>query len=540
MERTNQLVLTFLLNAGWQLAVIATVTSLCAWLLRKTSARYQHRLWVIAIMLSLGFPALSASRLFSADFFTRQERQQTTTFAESSLLDTTTPVTAPVKETSSFFRVNRNIATGLVALYFLFLCFGILKLLKAWLRTKAISRSAYRIEFPDSVEAVIGRCREAVGVKKVRILCSNDVTVPMTVGSLNPMVIVPEQLLREADADVLTSAIGHELVHVLRRDYFLNLIYELIYLPLLFHPAAALVRRRIRQTRELRCDELVTERLMKAEVYARSLVRLAGSAVALGRSTTTLSVGVADADILEERVMTMLRRPKISIRRKNLLLITVALGFSVPCIAAAPYSLPVSIATPGAARAPRPEATEVIQTQEVQEKEGKQGSESSARRRAALEARRRREERDIETLRQRLERAEQAQRPDEQETLKRELRAKEEAMEKLERELKGRIYTFSNELSEQERREREQLEREKKAKRQAELAKKATVTMQQAIQIAMSQQTGTVLECRLVGERDDVFYHTQILSGDEPETTITHLLISALDGRVVKIEREKR
>lgn len=67
--------------------------------------------------------------------------------------------------------------------------------------------------------------------------------------------------MREADTDVLTSAIGHELVHVLRRDYLLNLAYELIYLPLSFHPAAALVRRRINQTRELSCDELVTEKL---------------------------------------------------------------------------------------------------------------------------------------------------------------------------------------------------------------------------------------------------------------------------------------
>ena len=68
-----------------------------------------------------------------------------------------------------------------------------------------------------------------------------------------------------------------------------------------------------------------------------------------------------------------------------------------------------------------------------------------------------------------------------------------------------------------------------------EAAKKANITMQQAIQIAMSQQPGTVMQCRLIieqlaGERDQVFYILTIVSNDEPKT----MLISAVDGRVVR------
>src|SRR5581483_4006156 len=146
---------------------------------------------------------------------------------------------------------------------------------------------------------------------------------------------------------LLTSAIGHELVHVSRRDYLFNLICELAWLPLSFHPAAALVRRRIRQTRELRCDELVTDRLLEAEVYARSLVRLAGSAAAPGHPAITLAVGIADADILEERVMTMLRRSKTDVRRKNLLLLAASLLLAAPCVAAVPFALRISINSQG-------------------------------------------------------------------------------------------------------------------------------------------------------------------------------------------------
>jgi len=92
---------------------------------------------------------------------------------------------------------------------------------------------------------------------------------------------------------------------------------------------------------------------------------------------------------------------------------------------------------------------------------------------------------------------------------------------------------------------RRKLEREIMARRQAELAKKANITMQQAIQIAMSQQSGTVMECRLIGERpagerDQVLYILTIVSGDEPESATTRMLISAVDGHVVKTWKDEK
>jgi uncharacterized membrane protein YkoI len=79
----------------------------------------------------------------------------------------------------------------------------------------------------------------------------------------------------------------------------------------------------------------------------------------------------------------------------------------------------------------------------------------------------------------------------------------------------------------------------------AELAKKANITMQQAIQIAMSQQPGTVMQCRLIGEqpageRDQVFYILTIVSGDDQKSASTTMLISAVDGRVVRTWKNER
>jgi uncharacterized membrane protein YkoI len=343
-------------------------------------------------------------------------------------------------------------------------------------------------------------------------MCSASVAVPITVGIRAPLVILPERLLQEAERAVLTSAIGHELVHVLRRDYLLNLLYELIALPLAFHPATALLKRRIRETRELGCDELVTDRLLEPAVYARSLVQLAGAAITVGRPNATISVGIADADILEERVMTILNKPKLSLWRKNLLLAAAALVFIVSCVVAAPFALHVSINSQNAAD------REGV-TQEAREKEMK------------ISEAKRKQMRDLEEL----------------------LKQKAAELEALHERL-GATLTQEEEakLKQQVRRLERQLSELKHAHAQArgfvelqgdELAKLAQISMHQAIQIATAQQPGTVLVCFLRGHREEgreiVLYDVTILSASGAENTTTRVAINAIDGSILATRNEK-
>src|SRR3982751_3986081 len=59
MEKISQLLLTFVLNACWQGALVAAVALLCARLLRGTAARQQHLLWVAGLVLSVCLPVFS-------------------------------------------------------------------------------------------------------------------------------------------------------------------------------------------------------------------------------------------------------------------------------------------------------------------------------------------------------------------------------------------------------------------------------------------------------------------------------------------------
>src|SRR5918998_902038 len=62
MRISSQLLLTFLLNAFWQVALIAALASFGSWLLRNSGARYRHWLWVSALCLAFLVPTITSLR----------------------------------------------------------------------------------------------------------------------------------------------------------------------------------------------------------------------------------------------------------------------------------------------------------------------------------------------------------------------------------------------------------------------------------------------------------------------------------------------
>jgi beta-lactamase regulating signal transducer with metallopeptidase domain len=345
MRISSQLLLTFLLNAFWQVALIAGLTAFGSWLLRNSVARYRHWLWASALCLAFFVPAFTASQTL---FDTVAQSGTPIILGNDNIppLLETVADTAPIAIPGTF-RLNQALGFALLAVYFAFLLFRIFKLIQAWQVTRSIRHSAVELEPDARIAEIIGRCELQIGARsrKVKIFRSETLPVPVTIGLFHPAIILPEPLLREGNVELLTSAIAHEFIHVARQDYLLNFIYELLFVPISFHPAAALLRRRVKQTRELCCDELVAERILNAEVYARSLVRLASSAPPLRRLSVTTTVGIADADILEARIMSLLRKPELNTRWKKLLLVAVSLLLLVPCVAAATYAMRFDVAT---------------------------------------------------------------------------------------------------------------------------------------------------------------------------------------------------
>src|SRR5260370_19478179 len=204
MRTISQLLLTLLLNACWQIPLIAALASFCGWLLRRSTSRYRHLLWVAALLLSILLPAITSSRILFDGMQTATAPQQTLVIEQDMVkpddLTSLAPATTPVTTTSAI-QLSRNLAVSLILLYFVFLSYRAYKLARAWKTTRAIKRTASAIETSEAVEAIVAKCQTGIGSRGVHVLCSDSISVPITIGLFQPLIILPEQLLNEGNTD---------------------------------------------------------------------------------------------------------------------------------------------------------------------------------------------------------------------------------------------------------------------------------------------------------------------------------------------------
>jgi HEAT repeat protein/beta-lactamase regulating signal transducer with metallopeptidase domain len=343
MDRISEFALGFVLNAAWQIAVIALIAWMCSRLLRSAAARYRHALWVAALVLSLALPVWGLLDLTGEA--KRHTAKQQTEFAQTPENLTSAPHSrqdlkiAPAQPSALTLgqllqRRRQPIVTApslplLLALgYALFILYRSGVLWRSWRRTRELRRSTYAREIPARMNLIVERCRNALGRRNVHLVCSAEVAVPVTIGTRAPLIILPESFFSELPDETLVSVLGHEMAHIARRDYALNLVYEFLLLPISFHPLAGFIRRQIDRTRELACDEMVTERLLEPKLYAHALVRVADTLVSPAGQAFTL--GIFDADILEERIMKLTQnRRRLGKRTARLLALTT---FTLLCL----------------------------------------------------------------------------------------------------------------------------------------------------------------------------------------------------------------
>lgn len=110
---------------------------------------------------------------------------------------------------------------------------------------------------------------------RVRLLVSKSISGPMALGWIRPAVLLPVGLLTGLPREHIEAILAHELAHVRRHDYLVNLIQSAIEVALFYHPAVWWVGREIRQIREECCDEEAAAIYGDRMVYARALTGLA-------------------------------------------------------------------------------------------------------------------------------------------------------------------------------------------------------------------------------------------------------------------------
>jgi uncharacterized protein (TIGR03435 family) len=108
----------------------------------------------------------------------------------------------------------------------------------------------------------------------VPLLISALVQVPTVVGWLRPVVLVPVGALGGLPAEYLEALLLHELAHIRRHDYLVNMLQSVAEALLFYHPAVWWVSGHIRAERELCCDDVAVSISGNPITYARALAHL--------------------------------------------------------------------------------------------------------------------------------------------------------------------------------------------------------------------------------------------------------------------------
>jgi len=306
MHVANKLLVTFLLNVLWQATLLAIAGWICSRLLRSTSARHVYRLWVSCLLFSLLLPLASLGRRI--EILPSLARVNVAVAASSTLSSSSFWQAVYVRLFHARISFGSLNAEWFAVLYVLFIFIWLLRFVSSCSKTSRLRRSAYARQLPTTLVPIVERCKQVFALEGVPILCSALVRGPVVTGLRSPVVIVPEFLFANGSDEQWVSTLAHEFAHIRRRDFLFNLALELISWPMSFHPAVLTVKRQISAARERACDEMATAHLIQPASYARALVSIAEMVPSLRPlSQPDYSLGIFDADILEERIMKLLR-----------------------------------------------------------------------------------------------------------------------------------------------------------------------------------------------------------------------------------------
>ncbi len=310
-----------LLHFVWQGALIAAVFALVRFILRGRSANSRYLAGCVTLLALLAAPVVTFSVLnpgpAAPHTAIAHAEPPPTSLAANPPAPTASPDTSTAASAPATFEPPPSAKTvsplpvriepwlpWLVAAWFLGVFVLSVRLLLGWIHVRRLrTRGNERLSetWQRRFEQL---CRRMAVSRPVRLLRSSLVEVPAVIGCLRPIVLVPGSALTGLTSAQLESVLAHELAHVRRHDYLVNLLQNVIETLLFYHPAVWWVSRRVREERENCCDDLAVAVSNEPVVYAEALASLEE----LRRFTPQLALGAGGSDLLS-RVRRILGLP---------------------------------------------------------------------------------------------------------------------------------------------------------------------------------------------------------------------------------------
>ena len=321
----------YIANAVWQIPLLAGGAWILLWMARPRP-QVQHGVWLAVLGLAALLPVYGMSAASGVTVLKAQSvvGPQAAEVAQGSTVawgERAVPSETGLFATEGLrlewrprlHSVHLAAATvyWIVALYVSAMLLGMFRIARAWRAARRLVEGSREVALCTRDAACFEGYGQRLGVRLPRIRESDEVKSPMIVGVAAPVLLLPVGFGGLTE-DEVRAVLCHELAHVKRRDYLVNVICQVVALPVVWHPVVHGVQGRIRRTREMVCDALAA-REMESEIgYAKCLLALARGMVGRGGLAAQADApGLFGDNMLEERVMRLMEtKMGMSVRAK--------------------------------------------------------------------------------------------------------------------------------------------------------------------------------------------------------------------------------
>jgi beta-lactamase regulating signal transducer with metallopeptidase domain len=275
-----------LLQFVWQGALVGLLTAGVLAALRQGAADVRYVVATIGLSLMITMPIVTAVQAWpEADRSTASVAVAPASTPVDAVAPTTVasvpqvPGTFPEKVPGTFGEGARPWQVEWLAPWLLFgWALGVLaltlRLLSGWIyvqRMKTRGVSAIDAALQRAAKRLLKQLHIS---RRVTFLESSVVDVPTVIGWMTPVVLLPASALAGLSPQQLEAILAHELAHIRRHDYLVNLLQTLVETLLFYHPAVWWLSHRIRVERENCCDDLAVSLCGDPVTYAQALADL--------------------------------------------------------------------------------------------------------------------------------------------------------------------------------------------------------------------------------------------------------------------------
>ena len=259
-----------IVHSLWQATLAAGLFFLLMLFLRKSSSRLRYYTGILTLLLVVVMAAVTFAGTYNSysSGLTAAAKPDKAVTAAAGVGQEGVSLLNVLQE---YFNRHMPLIVGVWLLGVLLL---VLRLAGGFLVNARI-KAKHTAEAPPYWQARLKTLARKINLKKAVLLKESAIArLPMTIGYLKPIVFVPMGLLTGLPQDQVEALLAHELAHIARRDYLVNIFQSVVDIVFFYHPAVHWISSFVRHEREHCCDDMAVVTMGNSRSFARALTNI--------------------------------------------------------------------------------------------------------------------------------------------------------------------------------------------------------------------------------------------------------------------------